>query len=31
MAVIQVVIGGVFYLDEKSFNCVEVGPFLMVM
>jgi len=31
MSVIQVVIGGVFYLDVKSFDFVEVGPFFMVM
>ena len=31
MGVIQVVFGGIFYLDVKSFDCVEEGPFLMVM
>jgi len=31
MSVIQVVIGRVFYLDVKSFDCVEAGSFRMVM
>jgi hypothetical protein len=31
VVVIEMVVGGVFCVNVISFNCVEVGPFLMVM